>query len=96
MADIRETGRICVLDVELQGVHSFKSANFDAKYIFIRPPSLEVLVSFYSFWQLKILIFTTIFHRKIDFDNAAPRRRTQLPNDWNMPEKISKLVKFIK
>jgi guanylate kinase len=49
VADIRETGRICVLDVELQGVHSFKSANFDAKYIFIRPPSLEVLVSFYSF-----------------------------------------------
>ncbi|KAL7080360.1 hypothetical protein ACQ4LE_000092 [Meloidogyne hapla] len=41
--DICNSGKICVLDVELQGVRNFKKAQFDAKYIFIRPPSMEVL-----------------------------------------------------
>jgi len=45
--DICNSGKICVLDVELQGVRNFKKAQFEAKYIFVRPPSMEVLVSFW-------------------------------------------------
>uniref|UniRef100_A0A915N4I8 guanylate kinase n=1 Tax=Meloidogyne javanica TaxID=6303 RepID=A0A915N4I8_MELJA len=41
--DICNSGKICVLDVELQGVRNFKKAQFEAKYIFVRPPSMEVL-----------------------------------------------------
>jgi guanylate kinase len=43
--DICNSGKICVLDVELQGVRNFKDSNFDAKYIFVRPPSMQVLES---------------------------------------------------
>lgn len=43
--EVRASGKICVLDVELQGVHNFKRAGFDAKYILIQPPSIEVLKS---------------------------------------------------
>ena len=44
--DICNSGKICVLDVELQGVRNFKESHFDARYIFVRPPSMEVLVRF--------------------------------------------------
>jgi guanylate kinase len=43
--DISSTGRICVLDLELQGVRNMKALQYPAKYILIRAPSLEVLVS---------------------------------------------------
>lgn len=36
--------RICILDIDVQGVKSCKSLKFDAgKYVFIAPPSLELL-----------------------------------------------------
>jgi len=43
--DVKKSGKICVLDVELQGVRNFKKNNFDAKFIWIRPPSFEILES---------------------------------------------------
>lgn len=45
VSDIQGTGRICVLDVELQGVRSFKCSKICAKYVLIKPPSFEALVS---------------------------------------------------
>ncbi|KAF8366965.1 guk-1, partial [Pristionchus pacificus] len=41
--DVLTSGKICVLDVELQGVRNLKKSLADAKYIFIRAPSLEHL-----------------------------------------------------
>ena len=36
--------KICILDIDIQGVKSCKKANFDAdSYIFISPPNMEVL-----------------------------------------------------
>ncbi|CAE1290444.1 E2.7.4.8 [Acanthosepion pharaonis] len=40
---IQETGRICILDVEINGVKSIKKSNLNARYIFVRPPSLDEL-----------------------------------------------------
>lgn len=36
--------RICVLDVDLQGVRNIKKTDLQPIYIFVQPPSLEVLV----------------------------------------------------
>ena len=36
-------GRICVLDVDVQGARNLKDAGLDATFIFIVPPSLEIL-----------------------------------------------------
>lgn len=44
--DIEATGKICVLDLELKGVRNMKKLNYPAKYILIRAPSVEILVSF--------------------------------------------------
>lgn len=43
--NVQKTGRICILDVELQGVRSIKQCDLNAKYILIKAPNLEVLVS---------------------------------------------------
>ncbi|PAV78817.1 hypothetical protein WR25_00508 [Diploscapter pachys] len=41
--DIEKTGKICVLDVELQGVKNIKNSHLDARYILIRAPTLQIL-----------------------------------------------------
>ncbi|CEF67395.1 Guanylate kinase-like domain and Guanylate kinase/L-type calcium channel beta subunit domain and Guanylate kinase family and P-loop containing nucleoside triphosphate hydrolase domain-containing protein [Strongyloides ratti] len=38
-----KTGKICILDLELQGVRSIKNANFKAKFILIKAPTIEEL-----------------------------------------------------
>ncbi|KAM3721006.1 Guanylate kinase [Dirofilaria immitis] len=43
LEDVSKTGRICILDVELQGVRSIHKCKLDAKYILIRTPSLKIL-----------------------------------------------------
>lgn len=36
-------GKVVLLDIEMEGVKQIKQANIDARYIFISPPSIEVL-----------------------------------------------------
>lgn len=36
-------GKICVLDIEIQGVKQVKRSSLDPLYIFIKPPSIEEL-----------------------------------------------------
>ncbi|TQS32922.1 hypothetical protein Golomagni_06749 [Golovinomyces magnicellulatus] len=38
-------GRVVVLDIEMEGVKQIKQSSIDARYIFIAPPSLEILES---------------------------------------------------
>eukprot|EP00640_Fibrocapsa_japonica_P002997 CAMPEP_0113934000 /NCGR_PEP_ID=MMETSP1339-20121228/1348_1 /TAXON_ID=94617 /ORGANISM="Fibrocapsa japonica" /LENGTH=266 /DNA_ID=CAMNT_0000935601 /DNA_START=27 /DNA_END=827 /DNA_ORIENTATION=+ /assembly_acc=CAM_ASM_000762 len=41
--DVRKTGKICVLDIDVQGVQKVKESDLDPMYIFVSPPSLETL-----------------------------------------------------
>ena len=43
--DVVNTGKICILDLEEQGVKNVKRTALDARYIFIKPPSMAALVS---------------------------------------------------
>ena len=43
--DVVNTGKICILDLEEQGVRNVKRTALDARYIFIKPPSMAALVS---------------------------------------------------
>lgn len=43
--DVLDTNKICVLDIDVQGVISVKNTDLNPKCVFIKPPSLEVLVS---------------------------------------------------
>lgn len=41
--DVLASGRICVLDVDIQGVKNLKKTNLNPLYLFIKPPSLVEL-----------------------------------------------------
>jgi guanylate kinase len=41
--DVGQTGRICVLDVDKQGVKNIRQSHLQALFIYISPPSYEVL-----------------------------------------------------
>jgi len=40
---VMDKGVICILDIDVQGVRSMKKTEFKSNYVFISPPSLEVL-----------------------------------------------------
>ncbi|XP_070570331.1 guanylate kinase-like isoform X2 [Ptychodera flava] len=41
--DVLEQKKICILDIDMQGVKSVKQTNLKPRYIFIRPPDMEAL-----------------------------------------------------
>ena len=41
--DVIQSGRLCVLDIDVQGVKSLKKTNLNPIFIFIKPPSIEEL-----------------------------------------------------
>ncbi|KAI9142460.1 guanylate kinase, partial [Paraphysoderma sedebokerense] len=41
--DVMDSGKICVLDIDMQGVKSVKATDLHARFLFIRPPSFEAL-----------------------------------------------------
>ena len=40
---MRAQGKICILDIDIQGVQNIKKSSLDCRYIFIAPPSIEAL-----------------------------------------------------
>ena len=40
--DVQSNGKVCILDIDLQGVQQVKKSDLQAHYVFIRPPSIEV------------------------------------------------------
>ncbi|XP_028156222.1 guanylate kinase isoform X2 [Ostrinia nubilalis] len=41
--DVRRTGKICVLDIEIEGVKQVKQTDLDPLLVFVMPPSIEEL-----------------------------------------------------
>ncbi|KAK2747579.1 guanylate kinase [Onygenales sp. PD_40] len=41
--DVAERGRICILDIEMEGVKQVKRTDLNARFLFLAPPSLEEL-----------------------------------------------------
>ncbi|KAI9797826.1 MAG: hypothetical protein M1833_005329, partial [Piccolia ochrophora] len=41
--DVADKGRICVLDIEMEGVKQVHKTSLNARFLFLAPPSLEVL-----------------------------------------------------
>lgn len=41
--DVLSNGKICILDIDLQGVLQVKETDLQAQYVFVRPPSIEHL-----------------------------------------------------
>ncbi|CAF0752085.1 unnamed protein product [Didymodactylos carnosus] len=41
--DVANTGKICILDLDKQGVKNIKKTDLNATYIYVSPPSYEIL-----------------------------------------------------
>ena len=41
--DVLDAGKVCLLDIDMQGVINLKNTDMDCYYIFVKPPSLEEL-----------------------------------------------------
>ncbi|EGW32226.1 guanylate kinase [Spathaspora passalidarum NRRL Y-27907] len=41
--DVAESGKTCLLDIDMQGVKSVKKTDLNARYLFISPPSIDEL-----------------------------------------------------
>lgn len=41
--DVQNSGKICILDVEIDGVRNLKKTDLNPRFVFIKPPSLEIL-----------------------------------------------------
>ena len=41
--DVLDTGRMCVLDIEISGVQAIRQTELDPRYVFISPPSVDAL-----------------------------------------------------
>lgn len=42
---VKSQGKVCILDIDIQGVQSVKKSSLVAKYVFISPPSMQALES---------------------------------------------------
>lgn len=43
MEDVRCTGKICILDIEIEGVKQIKRTDLDPLLVFVMPPSIDEL-----------------------------------------------------
>ncbi len=43
--DVLDQKKMCILDIEMQGVQSVRKTSLKPVYVFIKPPSMTVLVS---------------------------------------------------
>jgi guanylate kinase len=41
--EVAQTGKRCILDIEMEGVMNVKKTNLNARFVFIQPPSLTEL-----------------------------------------------------
>ncbi|KAF4549977.1 Guanylate kinase [Elsinoe fawcettii] len=41
--DVTKTGKTCILDIEMEGVKQVKNSHLKARFLFLQPPSVEVL-----------------------------------------------------
>ncbi|XP_017879555.1 guanylate kinase isoform X1 [Ceratina calcarata] len=41
--DVKRAGKVCVLDIDVEGVKQIKQTSLDPMYVFVKPPSMEEL-----------------------------------------------------
>ena len=44
VADVQKSGKVCVLDIDMQGVRSMKKTDLNPVFIFVKAPSMTELV----------------------------------------------------
>lgn len=92
---VGEAGKVCILDIDVQGCRLVRKAGLPAKFVFIAPPSLEVIEkhaqqspSFrylsppYVLSYVEVRAFFPARNSSAVFEPAERRLRTRSSNDW--------------
>ncbi|XP_063357588.1 guanylate kinase isoform X2 [Cydia amplana] len=96
--DVRRTGKICVLDIEIEGVKQVKRSDFDPLLVFVMPPSIGELErrlrgrNTESDEALKLRLETA--RKEIEFGQEAGNFHIIIMND-NLNKAYSELREFI-
>lgn len=89
MRAVQAMNRICVLDVDLQGVRNIKKTDLRPIYIFVQPPSLDVLVGAEAGHggQPRVLgpSDLVLCLRSSGCDSGTQRQRRAWPSVWQLP-----------
>lgn len=40
---VKDEGKVCILDIDIQGAEQVKKSSLTARYVFVSPPSVEEL-----------------------------------------------------
>ncbi|ORZ15476.1 guanylate kinase [Lobosporangium transversale] len=67
--DVFESGKICILDIDLQGVQHVRKSGLQARYVFVRPKSLDTLE-------------TRLRGRGTETEEAIQKRLHRAKNEW--------------
>jgi len=43
VVDVQTSGKICILDVEMDGVKNLKKTHLNPRFVFVKPPSMDIL-----------------------------------------------------
>ncbi|XP_063548601.1 guanylate kinase isoform X2 [Cydia strobilella] len=96
--DVRRTGKICVLDIEIEGVKQVKRSDLDPLLVFVMPPSIEELErrlrgrNTESDEALKLRLETA--RKEIEFGQEPGNFHIIIMND-NLNKAYSELREFI-
>ncbi|KAF9205399.1 hypothetical protein BGZ49_004080 [Haplosporangium sp. Z 27] len=67
--DVIDNGKICILDIDLQGVRRIRESNLPARYVFVRPKSLDILEK-------------RLRYRDTESEEAIQRRLSKAKEEW--------------
>ncbi|KAF9995784.1 hypothetical protein BGZ79_010497 [Entomortierella chlamydospora] len=68
--DVVDSGKICILDIDLQGVRRVRESGLPARYVFVRPKSLEILER-------------RLRDRGTESEEAIQRRLSKAKEEWS-------------
>ena len=92
--DVLNSGKICILDIDVQGVKAVKKTDLTPLFVFIKPPSLETLEQRLRDrgTETEESLRYTIHGFKILISNIIVRDLEQQKLRWSMVRKMETLT----
>ncbi len=75
--DVQSSGKICILDVEMDGVKNLKKTHLNPRFVFVKPPSMEILVWLSTLHKHIRVYFDTVFYLSYQQEDRLRNRGTE-------------------
>ena len=101
VSSVRENGKCCILDIELQGVRAIKKdgAQLEARFVFIRPPTFESLrerlLGRATECEDSVIARLETAKKDLEYVEANPEIFDTIITNDNIDQSYQKLIGFI-